>query len=71
LEEIMRQRLRPISPRRINAAEPYEVTYWSKALGVSEDDLLATVSEVGEDIETVRQALAKRRKTSDGRRHLA
>jgi hypothetical protein len=68
LEEIMRQRLRPISARRINVAEPYEVTYWSKALSVSEEDLRLAVSEVGEDIECVRQALAKRRKASDGRR---
>ena len=64
----MRQRLRPISARRINVAEPYEVTYWSKVLGVSEDDLLVSVSEVGEDIERVRQALAKDRKGSDGGR---
>ena len=67
----MRQRLRPISARRINVAEPYEVTYWSKVLGVSEDDLLVTVSEVGEDIERVRQALAKDRKDPDGRRQSA
>jgi hypothetical protein len=64
----MRQRLSPISARRINVAEPYEVTYWSKAFGVSEDDLVRAVSEVGEDIERVRQALAKDRKGPDGRR---
>ena len=64
----MHQRLRPISPRRINVAEPYEVTYWSKALGVSEDELTLTVSKVGEDIERVRQALAKDRKSPDDRR---
>ncbi len=64
----MRQRLRPISPRRINVAEPYEVTYWSKLLGVSEDELTLTVSKVGEDIERVRQALAKDRKNPDDRR---
>jgi hypothetical protein len=68
LEENMRQRLRPISARRINVAEPYEVTYWSKALGVSEEDLLLAVSEVGEDIERVRRALAK---GPDGRRRLS
>ena len=64
----MHQRLRPISARRINVAEPYEVTYWSKVLGVSEDDLILTVSEVGEDIERVRRALAK---GPDGRRGLS
>jgi len=64
----MRQRLRPISARRINVAEPYEVTYWSKVLGVNEDDLLLAVSEVGEDIERVRRALAK---GPDGRRQSA
>ena len=67
----MRQRLRPISARRINVAEPYEVTYWSKVLGVSEDDLISAVSKVGEDIERVRQALAKDRKDPDGRRQSA
>jgi hypothetical protein len=67
----MHQRLRPISARRINVAESYEVTYWSKVLGVSEDDLILAVSEVGEDIERVRQALAKNRKGPDGRRQIA
>jgi hypothetical protein len=52
-------------------AESYEVTYWSKVLGVSEDDLILAVSEVGEDIERVRQALAKNRKGPDGRRQIA
>jgi hypothetical protein len=63
----MRQRLPPISARRINVAEPYEVTYWSKLLGVSEDDLILAVSDVGEDIERVRRVLAKDRKGPDGR----
>ena len=67
----MHQRLRPISARRINMAEPYEVTYWSKVFGVSEDDLALTVSEVGEDIDRVRQALAKHRKGPDGHRRLS
>jgi hypothetical protein len=71
LEEIMHQRLRPISARRVNMAEPYEVTYWSKVFGVSEDDLTLAVSEVGEDIGRVRQALAKDRKGPDGRRRLS
>jgi len=64
----MRQRLSSMSARRINVAESYEVTYWSKAFGVSEDDLLRAVSEVGEDIERVRQMLAKGRKGPDSRR---
>jgi hypothetical protein len=64
---IMRQRLPPISARRINMAESYEVAYWSKVFGVSEDDLVSTVSEVGEDVERVRRALAKDQKGRDGR----
>ena len=67
----MHQRLRPISARRINMAEPYEVTYWSKAFGVSEDDLILAVSEAGEDIDRVRRALAKHRKGPDGHRRLS
>lgn len=63
----MRQRLPPISARRINMAESYEVAYWSKVFGVSEDDLVSTVSEVGEDVERVRRALAKDQKGRDGR----
>jgi hypothetical protein len=70
-KKIMHKRLRPISARRINAAEPYEVTYWSKILGVSEDDLMLAVSEVGEDIERVRQVLAKQQKGPDSRRQSA
>ena len=41
----MRQRLSSMSARRINVAESYEVTYWSKAFGVSEDDLLRAVTD--------------------------
>jgi hypothetical protein len=44
------------------------VTYWSKVLGVSEDELTSTVSKVGEDIDRVRQALAKDRKSPGDRR---
>jgi len=39
---------------RINLSENYEVTYWTEALGVSEDDLREAVAQVGNSAEKVR-----------------
>ena len=47
---------------RINVKEPYEVRYWSRALGVSAQDLVTTVRRLGgtPTVERVRNALLGR-----------
>lgn len=44
---------------RINLGEPYEVQYWTRALGVSADELRSAVDAVGSTAEAVRRHLAK------------
>jgi hypothetical protein len=44
---------------RINVNEEHELRYWTKALGVSEQELRDTVARVGVSAEKVRQALGK------------
>ena len=44
---------------RINMSEDYEVQYWTKALGVSADELRAAVNAVGSTSEAVRRHLGK------------
>jgi len=44
---------------RINLSEDYEVRYWTKTLGVSEDELRAAVKQVGSTAEAVRRHLGK------------
>ncbi|EIT71903.1 MULTISPECIES: DUF3606 domain-containing protein [Hydrocarboniphaga] len=45
--------------KRINVNEAHEVSYWTKALGVSERQLRDAVEKVGTSAEAVRKALAK------------
>jgi hypothetical protein len=44
---------------RISLEEEHEVRYWTKALGVSREELERTVRSVGHSIEAVRRALTK------------
>jgi hypothetical protein len=44
---------------RINMSEDYEVRYWTETLGVSKEQLQATVKKVGSTAEAVRKALKK------------
>ena len=44
---------------RINVHEAYELQYWTKALGVSADELRAAVDAVGPVAAKVRQHLGK------------
>ncbi|AWH18444.1 DUF3606 domain-containing protein [Stenotrophomonas sp. ZAC14D2_NAIMI4_7] len=44
---------------RINVNEDYELQYWTKALGVSADELRAAVKEVGPTAAAVREHLGK------------
>ena len=41
----------------ININETYEVSYWTKELNVSKDELLDAVNEVGKSAEAVREYL--------------
>ncbi len=45
---------------RINVHEEWELTYWTKLLGVNETDLREAVEEVGPTTEAVRTHLGKR-----------
>jgi hypothetical protein len=45
--------------RRINLSQPHEVKYWTKALGVTEQQLREAVQRVGSIAEDVRRALSK------------
>ncbi len=45
---------------RVNVHEEWELTYWTKLLGVDETDLRKAVEEVGEDTEAIRAHLGKR-----------
>jgi len=49
----------PADAQRINVNEDYEVRYWTKALGVSEEKLRETVKRVGVMAKDVRTALGK------------
>ncbi len=44
---------------RINVNEDYELQYWTKALGVSADELRAAVKAVGPSAAAVREHLGK------------
>jgi hypothetical protein len=49
----------PLGPRRthINTDEPYEITYWTKKLGVTSEQLLAAIRIVGTSAEAVERHL--------------
>lgn len=51
----------PADAKRINVNEDYEVTYWTRALGVSEAQLRAAVSRVGVMADDVRAELRRKR----------
>ncbi|WP_312366889.1 DUF3606 domain-containing protein [Stenotrophomonas sp.] len=44
---------------RINLSEDYEVQYWTKELGVSEQELRDVVNAVGDTSRAVRERLGK------------
>jgi uncharacterized protein DUF3606 len=44
---------------RINLSQPHEVQYWTKALGVSEEQLKQAVKSVGSSADDVRRHLGK------------
>jgi hypothetical protein len=44
---------------RINVNEPHELRYWTKELGVTEQELKAAVAKAGVMVEAVRSQLGK------------
>lgn len=49
----------PQDRSRISLTEPHEVRYWTKALGVTEEELRRVVDKVGHMAADVRKALNK------------
>jgi hypothetical protein len=49
----------PQDRNRINLNEPYEVKYWSRIFGVSEEELRDAVRHVGNSVDDVAQELTK------------
>jgi hypothetical protein len=48
-----------LEPRRIDIAVEYELQYWSRALGVNRDALIAAVKAVGPDARAVSRMLGR------------
>ena len=49
----------PQDSSRINVNEKHEVEYWTQALGIPKEKLIATVEKVGTSAEAVKKALKK------------
>ncbi|MCW3109947.1 MAG: hypothetical protein JWQ09_4453 [Segetibacter sp.] len=50
---------RPQDASKINVNEAHEVRYWTEALGVTKEQLVKTVKEVGTSAAAVKKALKK------------
>lgn len=50
----------PLDKKRINIHEPYEVRWWTKALGCDEEKLKSAVKKVGDSADKVREHLKKK-----------
>jgi len=51
----------PADGKRINVNEDYEVRYWTKEFGISEDTLRDAVKRVGPVVDDVRAELRRKR----------
>ena len=49
----------PQDASRINVHEEYEVRYWTKALGITKDELEAVVEKAGTRSDAIRKELGK------------
>ena len=47
--------------KRINAAEGYELNYWTRQLGCTEQQLRAAIAAVGPQVDAVRTYLSEQR----------
>ncbi|WP_442587352.1 DUF3606 domain-containing protein [Pedobacter sp. AW31-3R] len=50
---------RKLQQNKINITEKYEIHYWSKKLGISNDDLIEAVKSVGTSLNEVKKYLKK------------
>jgi hypothetical protein len=48
---------RPQDSSRISTSEKWEIQYWTKALGCTEEQLMAAVKKVGNSADAVREFL--------------
>ena len=53
------KKTQPQDSSRINVNEKHEVEYWTQALGIPKEKLIATVEKVGTSAEAVKKALKK------------
>lgn len=53
------KRRQPEDPNKINVNQSWEISYWSDALGVSEQKLRAAVAAVGPLVKDVKKYLGK------------
>lgn len=49
----------PKDEARVNISEPWELTYWTKKFGCTEEELIAAVKAVGPMVIDVRKHLGK------------
>ena len=52
---------RPRTRNRINVDDKYELAYWSKLLGISQEELRSIVARVGDAVETVALEIENRK----------
>lgn len=50
----------------INTNDPLEVEFWSEELKVSKLELIATVEEIGTDVDAVRHYIKKKHRRQNG-----
>ena len=53
------KKTQPQDSSRINVNEKHEVEYWTQALGIPKEKLIASVEKVGTSAEAVKKALKK------------
>jgi hypothetical protein len=51
---------RPQDSSRISLSEKWEIAYWTKELGVNEDELRAAVNAAGNSAKAVREQLSRK-----------
>ena len=61
-----KKRRAPEDGKRINVHQAWEVRYWTKAFGISKDELVALVKEHGVSVKKVRAALAAKENNQPG-----
>ncbi len=54
------KRRRPEDSNRVNLAQPYEVSYWTQTLGLTENELRRIVEDVGTNVEAVKTRIRLR-----------